>query len=215
MKNCHAYYRCSTSTNADGDTWNRQATAVKAWAKRSGIKIATETKEVFTGTEENRPGLTELLASVSTEETIVVSDPSRLSRELSCQMALLAKFNQLGIECIDASTGRSLTESNDPMMVALTQMQGVFAQLEKRALVAKLKSGRDAKSRELGKRCEGRKKKYLNSDILIRIKKLRRKPKQKKRLSWDKVSKILFSEGYMNENGKPIQRRLLRQLVCG
>ena len=138
---------------------------------------------MFTGTEENRPGLTELLASVSTEETIVVSDPSRLSRELSCQMALLAKFNQLGIECIDASTGRSLTESKDPMMVALTQMQGVFSQLEKRALVAKLKSGRDAKSRELGKRCEGRKKKYLNSDILIRIKKLRRKPKQKKRLS--------------------------------
>ena len=148
---------------------------------------------------------------------IVVADASRLSRELSCQMALLAKFNQLGIECIDASSGRSLTDSDDPMMEALTQMQGVFAQLEKRTLVAKLKSGRDAKSRELGRRCEGRNRMYYDVDgspgndhgLMDKVKKLRRKPRGKKRMTWNQVSLKLFNLGYKNSNGEPIDRRSL------
>jgi hypothetical protein len=41
-------------------------------------------------------------------------------------------------------------------MVALRQMQGVFSQLDKATLVAKLKSGRERKKRETGKGC-GRK----------------------------------------------------------
>ena len=208
---CHAYYRCSTATNAKGDTWNRQKTTVKTWAKRTGYKIISEVQEVFTGSEEDRPQLTELLASLGQDSVLVVSDPSRLSRELSCQMALLAKLRQLGIACVDASSGRSLTDSDDPMMGALTHMQGVFAQLEKRTLVAKLKSGRDAKSKELGKRCEGRKEKYENSELMGRIKQLRKKPRNKKRMSWDNVGKLLFADGYVNHSGNPIQRRLLRQ----
>ena len=213
----HAYYRCSTATNRDGDTWNRQRTTVRGWAKRAGYKIETETKEVFTGTEEDRPGLTDLIAACEPGAVIVVADASRLSRELSCQMALLAKFNQLGIECIDASSGRSLTDSDDPMMEALTQMQGVFAQLEKRTLVAKLKSGRDAKSRELGRRCEGRNRMYYDVDgqpgndhgLMDTVKKLRRKPRGKKRMTWNQVSLQLFDLGYKNSNGEPIDRRSL------
>ena len=144
-----------------------------------------------------------------------MADASRLSRELSCQMALLAKFNQLGIECIDASSGRSLTDSDDPMMEALTQMQGVFAQLEKRTLVAKLKSGREAKSRELGRRCEGRKTKYGDDHELMSIvKKLRRKPRGKKRMTWGQVSIQLFDMGYKNSNGEPIDRRSLAPKFC-
>ena len=215
MKNCHAYYRCSTATNKDGDTWNRQRTTVRVWAKRAGYKIETETKEVFTGTEEDRPGLTDLIAACEPGAVIVVADASRLSRELSCQMALLAKFNQLGIECIDASSGRSLTDSDDPMMEALTQMQGVFAQLEKRTLVAKLKSGREAKSRELGRRCEGRKTKYGDDhDLMSIVKKLRRKPRGKKRMTWNQVSLQLFDMGYKNSNGEPIDRRSLAPKFC-
>ncbi len=162
----YAYYRTSTATNAGSDTWERQKDTCRAWARRNRTTIAGETREVFTGTEEDRPGLAELLAEIEPGQTILVAGADRLSRDLIVQTTLLAKFRQLGIECVDAGSGRSLTDSSDPMAEALTQMQGVFAQLEKRQLVAKLKKARDRASAAAGKRIEGRKPKWRLGGLL-------------------------------------------------
>jgi hypothetical protein len=55
-----------------------------------------------------------------------------------------------------AANGDDMTETTDPMKVAMRQIAGAFAQLEKARLVAKLKAARERKREANGKR-EGRK----------------------------------------------------------
>jgi DNA invertase Pin-like site-specific DNA recombinase len=211
MKICHAYYRTSTATNAESDTWERQKATCQAWAKRTGFTISGETREVFTGTEDKRPGLAKLLAEIQPGETIVVAGSDRLSRDLMVQITLLAKFSQMGVHCVDAGSGRSLTESSDPMARALTQMQGVFAELEKSQLVSKLREARNRASAAAGKRIEGRKPRYLSKKLVERVKELRKKPAKRKRMAWDNVVKVLHAEGFKNSHGRTIDKGILRK----
>ena len=211
MKICHAYYRTSTATNAESDTWERQKTTCEAWAKQNSATIAAETREVFTGTEEVRPGLAELLADIEPGQIILVAGSDRLSRDLMVQATLLAKFRQMGIDCIDAGSSRSLTDNSDPMTEALTLMQGVFSQLEKKQLVAKLRKARDRASSAAGKRIEGRKPRYLSKKLVDRVKELRKKPAKRKRMAWDHVSKVLSAEGFKNSLGHAIDKGILRK----
>jgi DNA invertase Pin-like site-specific DNA recombinase len=84
-----------------------------------------------------------------------------------------------GVRVLTAS-GDDLTASEDLFKVAMRQIAGVFAQLEKARLVSKLKAGRDRK-RATGVKVEGRKS-YAKIDArdhhgeMIRLaKRLRRK----------------------------------------
>ena len=65
-------------------------------------------------------------------------------------------------------------------MVALRQMQGVFSQLDKATLVAKLKSGRERKKRETGKGC-GRKSLAKLSLYAVALAKKLRIPRHRER----------------------------------
>ena len=62
---------------------------------------------------------------------------------------------KLGMKVLTAN-GDDLTVTDDHMKVAMRQIAGTFAQLEKARLVAKLKAARDRKKAETGK-CGGRK----------------------------------------------------------
>lgn len=206
--NCFCYYRTSSTGNSKSGTWDRQAHTCHTLAKGLGFKIVGEFKEVFTGTETDRPALNDLLAQAvsSGVSIILVEAADRLSRELSVQMALVAKFKQLDINCIDASTERSLTESKDPVTEALTLIQGVFAQLEKKRLVSKLKTARDRASEIAGKRIEGRKALLENESLAIEVKKLRRKKPHSTRLSWNLVSKTLLERNFGYYNPEVLRR---------
>jgi DNA invertase Pin-like site-specific DNA recombinase len=191
--NCYCYYRTSSTANAASGTWHRQTETCRKLAKADGLKVVGEFREVFTGTETDRPALNDLLAQAVADRVgvILVESADRLSRELAVQMALIAKFKQLGINCIDAGSGRSLTESADPVTEALTLIQGVFSQLEKKRLVSKLRRARDRASELAGRRVEGRKPLSDNHELAEIVKKLRRKKPLKKRLSWNSVAKSL------------------------
>jgi DNA invertase Pin-like site-specific DNA recombinase len=206
--NSYVYYRTSTATNAQSDTWARQAETCRQWAKIHGYKVAGEFREVFTGTETDRPALNDLLAEAVSADvrTIIVAGADRLSRELSVQMALIAKFKQLEINCVDAGANRSLTDQADPVTEALTLIQGVFAQLEKKRLVSKLKKARDRASETLGRRIEGRKKLYDGQDLKDRVKALRRKKPNKPRRSWEQVAENLRSKGFAVTNSEVLRR---------
>ena len=199
---CFCYYRTSSATNADSGTWDRQAETCRALAKRKGYKISAEYREVWTGTETDRPALNDLLADAAAAgiKVILVESADRLSRELAVQMALVAKFKQLSISCIDAGADRSLTDSTDPVTEALTLIQGVFAQLEKKRLVSKLRRARDRASGISGKRIEGRKPLSDNLELAAVVKKLRRKRPNQVRSSWKSVSETLSQSdfGYIN-----------------
>ena len=206
--NCFVYYRTSTATNAQSDTWARQAETCRQWAKINGYKVAGEFREVFTGTETDRPALNDLLAEAVSDDirTIIVAGADRLSRELSVQMALIAKFKQLSINCVDAGASRSLTDQSDPVTEALTLIQGVFAQLEKKRLVSKLRKARDRASATLGRRIEGRKKLYDSHDLKQAVKALRRKKPNKPRRSWAEVAENLRSTGFAVTNSEVLRR---------
>jgi|TARA_B100000287_G_C20488038_1_gene723902 DNA invertase Pin-like site-specific DNA recombinase len=205
---CYCYYRTSSSANADSGTWDRQTETCRKLAKADGLKVVAEFREVFTGTETDRPALNDLLAQAVADgiKVILVESADRLSRELAVQMALIAKFKQLGINCIDAGSSRSLTESADPVTEALTLIQGVFSQLEKKRLVSKLRRARDRASEIAGRRVEGRKPLSNNLELAETVKKLRRKKPLKKRLSWNSVSKRLLELKFGAINPEVLRR---------
>jgi DNA invertase Pin-like site-specific DNA recombinase len=70
--------------------------------------------------------------------TVVVEGASRFARELIVQEAGIIALIERGVREL-TSSGDDLTETNDPFKIAMRQIAGVFAQLEKARLVAKLK----------------------------------------------------------------------------
>jgi hypothetical protein len=71
-------------------------------------------------------------------------DASRFARQLIVQEAGIIALIERGVRVVTAS-GDDLTASEDPFKVAMRQIAGVFAQLEKARLVGKLKAARDHK----------------------------------------------------------------------
>jgi hypothetical protein len=109
------------------------------------------------------------------------------------------KIYETSIDLYSANTGENVTQSikDDPVKKAMVQVQGVFAELEKSRLVKKLRKARES-VRERDGRCEGRKP-YGTLDgeqeVFELIKSLHRKPKSKKRMSYQKIADELNSRG--------------------
>ncbi|UQR63672.1 hypothetical protein LRP30_44470 [Bradyrhizobium sp. C-145] len=90
----------------------------------------------------------------------------------------------------------------------MRQIAGVFAQLEKARLVAKLKAARDRK-RASGVKVEGRKS-YAELDqrehggqMIALARKLRRRSPKAGRRSLRDISAALADAGFVSESGKP------------
>ncbi len=86
----------------------------------------------------------------------------------------------------------------------MIQVQGVFAELDKSMLVAKLRKAREAKKAKMG-RCEGRKPYGFfegEEKVVKRIKQLHRKPRGGKRLGPYQIARILNKEGWQTRNAQ-------------
>lgn len=93
---------------------------------------------------------------------------------------------------------------DDATRVLIRQVLGAVAQFEKSVIVAKLKAARIRKRRETG-RCEGRKPfgtKPGEAETLALIRKLSRKPRGGKRLSFDAIAARLNAMGVASRTGK-------------
>jgi DNA invertase Pin-like site-specific DNA recombinase len=167
-----AYLRTSSAANvgADKDSEKRQRAAIKAYAKSARFKIADEDwfyDPAVSGADpiETRPGFNRLLDRIEGNgvRVVIVEDASRFARDLITQELGILSLIKLGVRVITAS-GDELTDTSDPMKVAMRQIAGAFAELEKKRLVAKLKGARERKRATAegttldgrGK-CEGRK----------------------------------------------------------
>ena len=130
-----------------------------------------------------------------------------LARDLVLQLQLVGLLCSKGITLISADTQQDITAafSSDPMLKAMIQVQGVFSELDKSMLVAKLRKARQDKKARTG-RCEGRKPFgfYEGEDkTLKRIKQLHRKPRGGKRLGPYQIARILNQESYATRTGVP------------
>lgn len=209
-----AYLRTSSASNvgSDKDSDKRQRSAISAFAKRAKLKIADEFYDQdVSGADpiESRPGFSALLDQIESSgvRTVIVEDASRFARELIIQEAGIIALIERGVRVL-TSSGDDLTETRDPFKIAMRQIAGVFAQLEKARLVGKLKAARDRK-RAAGTKVEGRKT-YSEIDardhggqMIAMARKLRRKSPKGGRRSLRAISAELATAGYLSETGKP------------
>lgn len=204
-----AYLRTSSAANvgADKDSDRRQREAIRGFADRAGLEIVAEFFDAaVSGADpiETRPGFAALLDRIEGNgvRTVIVEDATRFARDLIAQeLGIVALVNR-GVTVLTAS-GDDLTNTSDPFKVAMRQIAGAFAQLEKARLVAKLRGARERK-RATGVKVEGRKAhEEVRPEAVALAKRLRRaSPKTGERMSLREISGKLAEAGHVNEAGR-------------
>src|SRR5579884_1322744 len=156
-----AYIRVSGAGQvSDGYGLNVQERTVKAWAKNHGHRLVRIVREegVSGATEAlDRPGLSEALLMIREGEAegLLVPRLDRLARALTVQEASLAIVWRDGGRVFTTDSGEVLQDDpDDPMRTAMRQVVGVFAELDRRMVVKRLRDGRAAK-RAAGRKSVG------------------------------------------------------------
>lgn len=152
------YCRVSGPSQLKGDGFPRQAEAIERCARERHLFLECQYLEKAVPgklDEEHRPAFQEMIANLLLNgcRTIVIEGMHRLARELRTQESLIIYLASKGLTLIAADTGEDITAAmmGDPMRKALVQMQGVFAELEKNMLVAKLSKARQHRKEAVGK----------------------------------------------------------------
>lgn len=216
-----AYLRTSSAANVgqDKDSEPRQRDAISAYAKRVGIVIVQEFRDpAVSGKDpiDQRPGFKSLLEAIAANgvRTVVVESADRFARHLLTQEAGIALLVQLGVRVL-TSNGDDLTESDDEFRIAMRQVMGIFAQLERTRLVKKLKHAREAK-RAKGLKVEGRKSvAETNPNAVAMARRLRRaNPVTHRKMSLRDIAEALALAGFVNAKGQPFDHKTIAKM-CG
>lgn len=150
--NLIGYLRVSSDSQIDGYGLASQESAVRAWCRNNNHRLVRLVSDLgVSGATDalDRPGLSEVLSALNTGEAdgLVVARLDRLARALTVQEATLAVVWRNGCEMFTADTGRVLADDpDDPMLTALRQVVGVFAELDRRMVTKRLRDGRTAKA---------------------------------------------------------------------
>ncbi|EGT4137995.1 recombinase family protein [Clostridium perfringens] len=136
MSKVYGYLRCSTDETKQDIS--RQERDIRSLVD----KVDCIFKEYESGAKENREALNTLLDTVQEGDTIVCTEVSRITRSTK-QLINIIQFAEdkklkliMGTFVLDC-TGKEL----DPMAKAMLQMMGVFAELERNMISARVKSG--------------------------------------------------------------------------
>lgn len=150
------YVRVSSESQLDGFGLDVQEHAIRRWAKVNGHRIvAIHTDAGISGATDaaDRPGLSAALLELQepprppSAEGLVVARLDRLARALTVQEAALAVAWRAGARVFTADSGEVMHDDpDDPMRTALRQVVGVFAELDRRMVVKRLRDGRSAKA---------------------------------------------------------------------
>ncbi len=209
-KQAVGYCRVSSKgQQKNGTGLDRQDDIIREYAKQAGYELIQVYHEAMTGTDTDRPVFARMLADLLSNgcRTIIVERLDRLARDLGVQLQLVGLLCSKGFTLLSADTQQDVTAafSGDPMLKAMIQVQGVFAELDKSMLVMKLRKAREAKKAKTG-RCEGGKPFgfFPGEDKTIdRIRQLHRKPRGEERLGPYKIARILNKEGFTTRTGVP------------
>lgn len=145
------YARVSTAGQEDRHGLDAQEDGIRALMKREGFTALNGVlRETANGDlpAEERPLLAEALALVRDGHAavLVVDALDRLDRTLTGQEATLALVWQGGGRVFTRAGEVPRDDPDDPMRTAMRQMQGVFAQLEKATIKARMRAGKRAKA---------------------------------------------------------------------
>jgi DNA invertase Pin-like site-specific DNA recombinase len=202
VKTAFAYLRVSGKGQLEGDGFTRQREAIDLYAKAQNIEIVqTFEEEGVSGKTdlENRPALTDLIASLDVAGTrlVLVERLDRLARFLTVQESILQDLKRKKFDLV------SVTEpdlcSDDPTRTLMRQVLGAFSEYERSIIVLKLRGARQRMKKKSG-RCEGRKpygKTLAERETIQRMKVLRS--------GWyfyEEIAAALDSEGLPPRSGR-------------
>lgn len=146
------YTRVSTVGQVDGESLPEQERNGRAWAGANDHAVAAVYSDPgLSGAlpVADRPGLAAALEalSVGAIDGLVMRDLDRLAREVTVQEAVLAQAWMTPETHVFTFHGEVLRDDpDDPMRTAMRQMAGVFAGLERRMIVKRMRDGRRAKA---------------------------------------------------------------------
>lgn len=153
----YAYGRCST--NEKKQDIDRQIKELR----KLGVKDSNIFWEYESGTKQDRKELNRLFSIVKEGDEIVTTEVSRLSRSTKqlCEIIEMVRERKLALNIGGSFKIDCRSEDIDPMTKGMMMMWGVFAEMERDIISARVKSGMQ-NAREKGKRI-GRPKRTLEN----------------------------------------------------
>ena len=138
-----AYLRVSTDTQAEnGQSLTIQLETIQKYCKEKSLNLVqTYTDPGISGSLADRPALSELLQEARNKkfEKVIVAKMDRLARDLFVQLWIEKELLIYDIELVSIAEPY---KGDDPMNIAMRQIVGVFAQLERGRITERLLSGR-------------------------------------------------------------------------
>ncbi|SRR6266852_1214650 len=215
IKKAFAYLRVSSEGQIEGDGLTRQRKAIEAFAKKNGFKIVQWFEERgVSGTIESaeRPAFGEMMVALLSNgtRTVIIEKLDRIARSVAVQENTINEFQRKGFELVSVSEPDLC--SDDPSRVAMRQMLGVFAQLDRANIVLKLRAARQRKKAATG-RCEGRLPYGSHEgehEVLTRMKEM-----QASGSNWERIAATLNSEGVKTRSSGKWYPATIRRIVLG
>ena len=223
MEKAYGYLRVSGIGQVNGDGLRRQKQAIQEYAKKHRFEVVKWFRdEGVSGTKSDRPALARLLIDLEENghgiHTVIIEKVDRLARDLMVQEFILKDFKKAGFDLLSVHEGKDLLGS-DPTRTLIRQVLGAVAQYDKEMVVLRLRAARERKKRQEAKagrpaKCEGRKGyKEAHPDVVAEIRRLRRKPKGKKRMTFAQVAEELNAGGYQSASGRPFTEGMVKVLM--
>ena len=149
-------------------------------AQLEALELAGCTK-VFYGkqsgkSDDNQSKLDQLIEYAREGDVIVLTKLDRMGRSLNKILNCIQELHDKGVQ-VKTLDGQVDTTSNNPMQKAMTQLLGVFAELEHSIIVDRLQSGRERTGKKGGKP------KSLDQGQIAEIRKLFKEDMSKSKLA--------------------------------
>ena len=146
------YRRVSSQGQADyGNGLVTQRKADRAWARDNGhriVKVCVDEGVSGTTPVTDRAGFICVMDTLAAglAEGVLIPRLDRLARSVTIQEAALAALWACDYRVFAADQGEIMpNDVDDPMRIAMREMAGVFAGLDRRMVVKRLRDGRKAK----------------------------------------------------------------------
>lgn len=203
LQKAFGYLRVSGKGQVDGDGFERQKTAIKAYAAANNIRIVRWFEERgVSGTKdlEDRPALSDLIVALHSNgvKIVLIEKLDRLARDLMVQESIIADMKRSGFTLIPALEPDLLQD--DPSRKLIRQIIGAFAEYEKTMTVLKLRAARQRKKAKTGQQVEGVRP-YGTFEgeqaVLNRVRELRAEG-----YGFDKIAATLNTEGHKPRSGQ-------------
>jgi DNA invertase Pin-like site-specific DNA recombinase len=141
------YIRVSSAGQAaeDRDGYKRQEGVIRGWAKAHSVRIVRWFRESITGTNNplERPMFQEMLTALHSDgvRLVVCEKYDRIARDSMWIEWAIRHLRDNGFSLVSANEPE-LADDADPHRKAMRGMVAIFAELEKSALVLKLRAAR-------------------------------------------------------------------------